>query len=336
MIKRFIHYLVFGGCLLIGWVSVVQSQGESIAVGDVVEASLAGEPQDYSFEGSAGDVVVIRLESDDFDPLIELLNSSGDEIDSDDDSGGSLNAELIFTVPSNGSYTIRVTSISSSPSGSFVLRLRELEVQTIAFDTPITVETDGTESFHFQFDGKAGGVVNIVGISENDSDMRLTLMNPAGETIAEDDDGGEGVDPLIQRALLSEDGTYTLLLSPAFSGTSAGSIELTMSVSEQLHLTDTPQTVNVGGVQDYDVLELDAEIGNVYRVQVAVTSSDPAIRIEVKQGEEVLAVVTVEDAPSFSFDFAPSQNGAVRVFVESYFSFFDESQEVDISVDTVE
>lgn len=336
MTQRLVRYCLLCGFLLIGLVSAVQSQGESIAVGDVVEASLAGESQEYSFEGSAGDVVVIRLESDDFDPMIELLDASGDVINSDDDSGGSLNAELIFTVPSDGSYTIRVTSISSSPSGSFVLRLRELEVQTIAFDTPVTVETDGTESFHFQFDAKAGSVVNIAGISEDDSDMRLTLNNPAGETVAEDDDGGEGVDPLIRRALLPEDGTYTVLLSPAFVGTSAGSVELTLSASEQLHLTETPQTVTVGGAQDYDVFELDAEMGNVYRVQVAVASSDPAIRIEVKQGEEVLALVTVEDAPAFSFDFALSQNGPVRVFVESYFSFFDDSQEVNVSVSTVE
>lgn len=336
MIKRYLHYFLLCGLLLVGLVSAVQSQGESVAVGDVVEAALAGEPLEYTVEVSEGQVLSIRLESDDFDPLIELLDASGTVINSDDDSGGGLNSELTFTAPAAGSYTIRVTSINQSAEGNFVLRLSEIEVQTLAFDTPISVETDGTESFHFQFDAKAGSVVNIAGISEEDSDMRLILNNPAGETIAEDDDGGQGVNPLIRRALLSEDGAYTLILAPSFVGTTAGTVEITLSASERLQLTNTPQTVTVGGEQDYDVFELDAEMGNIYRVQATVTSSDPAIRIEVRQGEEVLALVTVEDAPVFSFDFVISQNGPVRVFVESYFSFFDESQQVDVSVDTVE
>lgn len=336
MIRRFVHYFLLCGPLLVGLVSIVQSQGESVTVGDVVEASLAGEPLEYTVEVSEGQILSIRLESDDFDPMIELLDASGEVINSDDDSGGGLNSELTFTVPASGSYTIRVTSINETAEGNFVLRLSEIEVQTLAFDTPISVESDGTESFHFQFEAKAGDVVSIAGTSEEDTDTRLILMNPAGETIAEDDDGGQGINPLIQRALLSEDGAYTLILAPSFVGTNAGTVDVTLTASELLQLTDTPQTVTVGGEKDYDVFELDAEMGNIYRVQATVTSADPAIRIEVKQGDEVLALVTVEDAPVFSFDFVISQNGPVRVFVESYFSFFDESQQVDVSVSTVE
>lgn len=336
MTRQIVRFFMLCSLLLIGLVSAVQSQGETINYGDVVEASLSGSPMEYTFDGTTGDILTIRLEASDFDPKIELLDASGDEIASDDDSGGSLNSLLTFTVPSDGSYTIRVTSINETASGSFVLRLTKIEVQSIAFDTPINIETDGTQSFYFQFEAQAGDVVDVAGVTDGSSDMKLAILSPASEEIVSDDDGGESFDPLIRRALLADAGLYTVVLSPAYSGTEAGSIELTLSATEQLVLSDAPQSIDLGNGTEYDNFVLNVEAGTRYRVRVAVVSSDPSIRVLVMQGEDRLAQITAESSPEFSVDIVASESGVAQVRVESYFSFSEDVQQVEIAVITVE
>lgn len=82
----------------------------------------------YTFEGSAGEKVFIRLESAEFDPLVRLIGPDGFELIYDDDSGGSLQAEIRnFTLPADGIYKIMVDTYldaaDTSVLGSFTLHL---------------------------------------------------------------------------------------------------------------------------------------------------------------------------------------------------------------------
>ena len=62
---------------------------------------------DYQFTGEAGDSVSIRLNSPIFDTYLTLLDDSGFELVSNDDSGGSLNSQIgPYELPYTGMYTI--------------------------------------------------------------------------------------------------------------------------------------------------------------------------------------------------------------------------------------
>lgn len=86
--------------------------------------------QQYSFNGSAGDRVVIMMEalSGNLDPLLLLGDSALNLIAEDDDSGGGFNARLEVTLPADGVYIVEATrygqdSEAGQSTGDFRLTL---------------------------------------------------------------------------------------------------------------------------------------------------------------------------------------------------------------------
>lgn len=77
----------------------------------------------YTFDGTAGQPMTITLESTDFDPVLTLLDASGDEIAFNDDFGGSLNSKIIVTLPADGTYTVVARSFSGQ-GGDYDLVVR--------------------------------------------------------------------------------------------------------------------------------------------------------------------------------------------------------------------
>ena len=58
----------------------------------------------------AGKTYDIRLDSDDFDSYLRLFNPKGVQIAFDDDSGGNLDARIVFTCQQSGTYRIALSS----------------------------------------------------------------------------------------------------------------------------------------------------------------------------------------------------------------------------------
>lgn len=68
----------------------------------------------YSFFAQAGDRVTITLDSGEFDALVAVSiggDCSGLLLAEDDDSGGDLNARLVFTAPANSVYSYRAQAL---------------------------------------------------------------------------------------------------------------------------------------------------------------------------------------------------------------------------------
>jgi hypothetical protein len=81
----------------------------------------------YPFQGQSGQQVQIyvrALPGSPLDPVAALLDESGEVIASADDSDGTLNPRLMFTIPSNGTYTVRVNGYLSH--GEFELTVERL------------------------------------------------------------------------------------------------------------------------------------------------------------------------------------------------------------------
>jgi len=59
-----------------------------------------------------------------WDKYLRLENARGEQLAQDDDSGGNLNARIVFRAPEDGWYRIIVTSYAPRASGNYTLRVR--------------------------------------------------------------------------------------------------------------------------------------------------------------------------------------------------------------------
>lgn len=60
----------------------------------------------YTFEGEAGQEVIVRMSSDEFDTVVALLGPDDSELAINDDAERSLNSRLVFVLPEDGTYTV--------------------------------------------------------------------------------------------------------------------------------------------------------------------------------------------------------------------------------------
>jgi hypothetical protein len=99
--------------------------GGEISYGETVEGTLlSGDRHYWTFQGTAGDRVTIAMnEIDGMDTYLELLDSEGQRLTTDDDSGPSLNSLIEdYELPYSGTYTIVARGFASR-AGSYTLAL---------------------------------------------------------------------------------------------------------------------------------------------------------------------------------------------------------------------
>lgn len=78
----------------------------------------------YTFEGKAGQQVVIEMTSSEVDSFLILLAPDGQGLAQDDDGGGGSNARLVVTeLPLDGTYTVLANSYGPGETGRYNLRL---------------------------------------------------------------------------------------------------------------------------------------------------------------------------------------------------------------------
>lgn len=102
-----------------------QPGGGTIAYGQTVEGRLVGEAGDlWQFEGEAGQVVTITMQSDELDAAIGLFDPDDEYLAEDDDGGGESNARIdAYVLPVSGAYTIYAVSSDGQP-GAYNLTLK--------------------------------------------------------------------------------------------------------------------------------------------------------------------------------------------------------------------
>ena len=81
---------------------------------------------DYQITLRAGETVILRLDTDAFDPIVMLMpvgDREGSPLEKDDDTGAGLNALLGFTSEAADHYIVRVTGFSENSEGAYTLRI---------------------------------------------------------------------------------------------------------------------------------------------------------------------------------------------------------------------
>jgi hypothetical protein len=83
--------------------------------------------QQFTYQARAGERLTFSVTSDEMDTYVAIgrgIYDGFEAMDEDDDSGGDLNAELTWTVPEDGEYTVHVSTAAPGQTGAFVLRVR--------------------------------------------------------------------------------------------------------------------------------------------------------------------------------------------------------------------
>jgi serine protease Do len=73
---------------------------------------------------SAGVTYIIEMDSDEIDSYLFLEDLKGKTLAEDDDSGGDLNAKIVFRAPSDGAYRIIATTFNPRETGNYTLTVR--------------------------------------------------------------------------------------------------------------------------------------------------------------------------------------------------------------------
>ncbi len=332
MIKR-TGFLTLLAMMALLWSSIPVLAQTSINPGDSV-TDTASENVDYTIDLEAEQTVSISLESDDFDTLIEVLDSSGTMITSDDDGGDGLNSQLLFSAPDTDTYTLVVTSFSGSPDGEYTLSVEESSVNaefdggTLVADESVTIESANAPVIRFEFEGTQGMVVNL--FAESSDDTLITVDSPLGEQIARDDDSGDSVNPYIRRLLLPSDGTYQVNVEDFSDEPILNPVTVTLEETEVLDILDEePVTISLEN-STLEAISLDASAGQSYRL--TLTNLQPnSISLDVSQQDRNITSFFGSGMTEVSVVFTPSEGGLTRIVLD-----FSLNDEFTVSLETVE
>jgi hypothetical protein len=326
----------------------------NLTLGESVNAVAFGEDVVYTFDGTTGDLVTIRLEAQAFDPLLLLIAPDGSEIMRDDDSGGGLNAAILnYALPQTGTYQIIVTSYAGEndrrPAGEFTLSLTEgLAPVTATPEMPAPTETPADavlpplpaglepfsityglntaalfagqpdEAFAYTFSALRGDVVTLRATSSGTIDTALYLVETAtGAVVAYDDDSGSGFDPEIANVTLAA-GDYTVYLLPELARTS-GSVTLRVALVSPLDVVSgQPVTVRLNDALPRQEMRLrrvtEGDLISLSVVPQSVLTGEPLIT--VMQGREVIAQNRVGLNLRLVLEFKALTNEPITISVE--------------------
>lgn len=92
--------------------------------GDAVLPSDNSLYDAYVFQGKAGDMITITMESNQFDTYLGLLDAAGAVIrENDDVSEGVTNSQIQVRLPRDGEYTVIANGFDSTSRGSYSLQI---------------------------------------------------------------------------------------------------------------------------------------------------------------------------------------------------------------------
>ena len=99
-----------------------------LGANDPLDAITGGPSHVHNVRMIRGRSYIIDLRSTQFDAFLRLEDSALAQLAQDDDSGGNLDARIIFRCPRSGSYRIIATSLPNNPGnghGAYTLSIRE-------------------------------------------------------------------------------------------------------------------------------------------------------------------------------------------------------------------
>lgn len=281
---------------------------------------LGAQPVLFEVSLPAGtSLKVDAVSTSSIDPFLTIRDArSGELLGEDDDSGGSLDAQVTVRPHSAArKLTIEVKQFSfgevetgaadtGAGGGTFELRLANFTPQpaeAVTWGQMVQGTVNQGEERNFSITGERGMVLDVSLIADEGSefDPYLRLLNDAGEEVAQNDDGGGALNSRLQY-LMPDDGPLTIVAS----GYGEGAGSFTLRVAERREpLVQAP--LQVIGIADIATGRLGAgyEAGGVDPDSIDYQLSDAALAAIAGGMHEITITMSSggeESAPGTGFD----------------------------------
>ncbi len=280
-LPRFLAVTVLLAATLLLSAPVLAQGGEAISYGAPVSGEITNEAPEllYTFQGSAGDTIIITMTASQpgLDSFLELRGPDGQTLVADDDSGGNLNSLIgPYALPADGTYTVVATRFmrqQGSSSGPFTLLVDQASMTPISVNEATTVElSDSQPVAFFSYANMGRQVFSLSAQGQGgEAGFVVSVRDTAGSIVNQvygAPDGSALLDPLV----LSQEGTYTLAVTRQQQGPptpEVGSVRLTMTlrmVETQPLPFDTPISGTLNDESPSAHLVFEGEQGQVLRL----------------------------------------------------------------------
>lgn len=314
--------------LLLAAALPVMAQDAAIELGETVEGELDQDnpAQRFTFEGEAGQSILITLSSPDFDTYLVIEDEDGTELAFNDDGvPGTLNSRIgPYELPESGEYTIVADSYrhhynaSEVIAGAFTLSLAEVNARRIEYTQRVTGELGSQQrQVFYTFRGQEGDPINLI-MSSDDFPGTITL-SVDGQVLNSADASYSGGDvAAITGYSLPSTGNYLVTVST--NSSASGAFEL---------LLDRVDVTNVGYGDTIEatlnsenrilLFTFEAEAGDV--VNLLVESDGSIDTTMTLNGPDSYQLMYVDDSneldPAIENMLLP-QSGTYTVLVQPY------------------
>lgn len=300
-----------------------------IEPGRIYEGNLFGDQAEFQLNAELRQFFVLSVTTDDFDAVIDVYDSDGNLVGSDDDSGSGNMPQLFFIAPSSGQFKVVLRGYSDPVEGSYILRVDQ-SMDSIEFGEPIVVDMDGEKSFMYTFDGVREEVINLIASSNDTIDTTLKLIGPDGSEVGYVDDY-TGVDPEFRRLQLSQDGRYIVLHAP-YSTSAVGEVSLLLERTEIGRIGADPLQIEVPDSQMKDVFLFPVEQGELYLITVT-SETQSSITVEIGDIDVVSqASASFTSGEGGSLFYRAAFTGDARLTLSVSSSFGESAGSVFVSV----
>jgi len=268
----------------------------------------------YALEGTAGDVMTIDFIAPSYSLYAQIIGPNG-AVNQSTGGGNALLGPIVL--PTDGVYVVIVTSYDLYEPSDYSLTANLIEPLSIAYDEPATNTFSADETVYvYTFEGAMGDGLDVAVNSNGAVDTRISLTAPSGTVIGWDDDSGVGFDPELMNIILTEDGTYSLLVQPYITGDS-GEFTLLLNTSNAMALDEEALIIRLSDKNFRGVGIFEGTAGEIVQVSVRVIAgAENQPYITITQGEEVLAVQSIGTVKRLILEIEIPADGPVQVSVE--------------------
>jgi hypothetical protein len=320
-------------CLLAIILSLIMSFSvfaqDTVPFGEPTEGEFTGDPTVYTVDATAGQLIVVRMESEAIDSYVSV-EQDGKELASDDDSGGYPDALLAYVAQFDGTYDIVATDGAYTPGeGAYMITIDVIDPSMVEQESSVTLEADaeGSPALYAVFGAGAGDVVDVWATTTGEDDVEMTLYGVDGVQIESDDDDGYDNNALIRRVILPKDGLYLVKVEQSWSDELLfEAVEVKIGASEQLYLSAEPQELVLGDAEGQigtEVYTVDIEVGKTYRFIVTIESipdEEAGIHMELLDTAFFFSPdIDVQHSTGVTWDFLANSSGTIRLDVHPTF-----------------
>jgi hypothetical protein len=298
----------------------------TLASGDAVLEADSSLYDLYRLPVTAGQRVRVRMTSQAFPPYLQVGQVLDDEcatceVAVADDAG---KAELVYTVTATGNLDIRANSASGGQTGAYTVRAEIIPEPTLAIqrirsgqtvdsqlsETDITNE-EGQSQRRFDVPLRAGTPVRISVGGMGKIDPLITLNDPSGTEVGEDDDSGPGLDSRLDFTP-TRSGVHRILvtgLEPGMLGpitVQVGPVpppqpivrtDLVATIATQASLDETTPLEDVeGDLVRVGRFQFPITDGTIYVVETTSSAFDSFIEVDQHNGSEVVDTASDDDS----------------------------------------